>query len=168
MTDVRGAANHQGRRAPGDPGAAAPRAAGLYEEQPAESANQLLALHDQAVRGPAEGLGDVLHVIAIDGIIDAVEDIQKEPILPVARIRTTVAIAEDVLAAVDDAIQEGLARSRNEFLETALKNQLAASRRAAIDAAFARMAEDADYQQEALEIAAEFESADRESLELAS
>ena len=88
--------------------------------------------------------------------------------MPVARIRTTVAIAEDVLAAVDDAIQEGLARSRNEFLETALKNQLAASRRAAIDAAFARMAEDADYQQEALEIAAEFESADRESLELAS
>ena len=83
--------------------------------------------------------------------------------MPVARVRTTVAIAEDVLAAVDSAVQEGLANSRNEFLDTALKNQLAASRRAAIDAAFAGMAEDSDYQREAVKIAAEFEVADHES-----
>ena len=42
--------------------------------------------------------------------------------MPSARVRTTVAIAEDVLAAVDSAVQEGLASSRNEFLDTALKN----------------------------------------------
>ncbi len=86
--------------------------------------------------------------------------------MPVARVRTTVAIAADLLEAVDGAVREGLARSRNEFLNAALKNQLAASRRAAVDAAFAGMADDPEYQQEALQIAAEFETADHESLEL--
>ncbi len=75
--------------------------------------------------------------------------------MSVARVRTTVAIAEDVLEAVDTAVQEGTARSRNEFLELALKNQLAASRRAAVDAAFAGMADDSEYRQEALRIAVE-------------
>ncbi len=83
-----------------------------------------------------------------------------------ATVRTTVAIAADVLEAIDGAIREGLARSRNEFLNLALKNQLAASRRAAVDAAFAGMADDPDYQHEALQIAAEFENADHESLRL--
>jgi len=83
-----------------------------------------------------------------------------------ARVRTTVAIAADLLEAIDSAVQEGLARSRNEFLDVALKNQLTASRRTAIDAAFAGMAQDPEYRQEALRIAAEFESADVESLKL--
>ncbi len=86
--------------------------------------------------------------------------------MPVATVRTTVAIAADVLEAVDSAIQEGIARSRNEFLNAALRNQLAASRRAAVDAAFTGMADDPEYQQEALRIAAEFETADHESLKL--
>ena len=86
--------------------------------------------------------------------------------MSVARVRTTVAIAADLLEAVDSAVQEGIARSRNEFLDVALKNQLAASRRAAIDAAFAGMADDSDYQREASRIAAEFETADHESLKL--
>ncbi len=86
--------------------------------------------------------------------------------MPATRVKTTVAIAADVLEAIDDAVREGLARSRNEFLNVALKNQLAASRRAAVDAAFAGMADDPEYQQEALRIAAEFESADHESLRL--
>ena len=75
-----------------------------------------------------------------------------------ARVRTTIAIAEDVLRAVDSAVEEGISRSRNEFLEMALKNQLAAPRRAAVDAAFAGMADDSEFQREALEIAGEFES----------
>lgn len=83
-----------------------------------------------------------------------------------ARVRTTVAIAADLLDAVDSAIREGIARSRNELVNLALQNQLAASRREAIDAAFAGMAQDADYRREALEIASELESADAESLRL--
>ncbi len=86
--------------------------------------------------------------------------------MPAATVRTTVAIATDILEAIDGAVREGLARSRNEFLNLALKNQLAASRRAAVDAAFAGMADDPEYQQEALQIAAEFETADHEALKL--
>ena len=86
--------------------------------------------------------------------------------MPIPRARTTVAIAVDVLEAVDNAVREGLARSRNDFLNAALKTQLAASRRAAVDAAFAGMAGDTEYRQEALRIAAEFETSDHESLRL--
>lgn len=86
--------------------------------------------------------------------------------MPVATVRTTVAIAADLLEAIDGAVQEGLARSRNEFLNVALKNQLTASRRAAVDSDFAGMADDPEYQREALRIAAEFETADHESLKL--
>jgi len=83
------------------------------------------------------------------------------------RVRTTVAIAENLLRAVDAAVQQGSAASRNEFVALALQNQLAASRRQAIDAAFAEMARDPIYQREALEIADEFGAADWESFRIA-
>lgn len=83
------------------------------------------------------------------------------------KVRTTVALSADLLEAVDAVVREGKMDSRNEFLETALRNELSARRRAAIDAAFSHMANDSAYQQEAVEISGEFESADREALRLA-
>jgi metal-responsive CopG/Arc/MetJ family transcriptional regulator len=82
------------------------------------------------------------------------------------RVRTTVAISADLLEAVDVAIRQGAVENRNEFLETALRNELSALRRAAIDAAFAKMASDRVYQREAAETAEEFAFADWEALRL--
>jgi metal-responsive CopG/Arc/MetJ family transcriptional regulator len=94
----------------------------------------------------------------------------KEGSMSDRRVRTTVAVAADLLEAVDAVVQKGKADSRNEFLEIALRNELAARRRAEIDAEFAQMAVDQDYQREALKIAKEskeFEAADWEALSLA-
>jgi metal-responsive CopG/Arc/MetJ family transcriptional regulator len=44
------------------------------------------------------------------------------------RVRTTVALSADLLEAVDTAVQEGKADSRNEFLEVALRHELALAR----------------------------------------
>ena len=87
--------------------------------------------------------------------------------MPQTRARTTVVIPPDLLEAVDRAVSEGLARSRNDFLALALRNQLAQCRRATIDAAFAGMADDGDYQREAVEITRAFETADAEALDIA-
>ncbi len=80
------------------------------------------------------------------------------------RVRTTVAVPADLLTAVDAAVKKGKARSRNAFLEEALRNHLAASKREEIDAAFSQMASDPDYQQESLEITEEFAASDWEAL----
>ena len=62
--------------------------------------------------------------------------------MPARKVRTTVALSADLLEAVDAFVQEGVAESRNDFLERAIRQQLKDSRRAAIDAEFAGMAED--------------------------
>ena len=87
--------------------------------------------------------------------------------MPATKVRTTVAIPEDLLRSVDDAVRAGCARSRNEFLAVALERQLAASRREAIDAAFAEMADDPVYLRKAGEISDEFRAADWEALRIA-
>jgi metal-responsive CopG/Arc/MetJ family transcriptional regulator len=73
-----------------------------------------------------------------------------------ATVRTTLALPVELLEATDLAIQKGQAKNRNEFIAQALKHELAALRRAEIDAEFAAMAEDQEYQAEALQIEAEF------------
>jgi metal-responsive CopG/Arc/MetJ family transcriptional regulator len=78
-------------------------------------------------------------------------------------VRTTLALPADLLAAVDQAVQAGKARSRNELVRIALERELAAQQRAAIDAAFAEMAQDPDYQAEAKAITCEFAIADWEA-----
>lgn len=83
------------------------------------------------------------------------------------KVRTTVALAADLLAAIDLAVREGMAGSRSDFLALAVRNQLAAEQRARIDAQFAGMAADSAYRQEALEIADEFVDADWEALKIA-
>lgn len=82
-------------------------------------------------------------------------------------VRTTLVIPADLLAAMDRAVQAGHARSRNEFVALALRRELAAQQRAAIDAAFAAMANDPTYQAEACKIATAFAPADWEALRLA-
>ena len=53
-------------------------------------------------------------------------------------VRTTVTLPANLLEAMDRAVREGNARSRNELITIALRRELAAQERAAIDAAFAR------------------------------
>ena len=79
-------------------------------------------------------------------------------------MRTTLALPDDVLDRVDQAVREGKARSRNEFVAHALRRELDALERAAIDAAFAGMADDAEAHEEALQLDAEFAQAGWEAL----
>ncbi len=77
-------------------------------------------------------------------------------------VRTTVALPPDILEATDRAIRAGQARSRNELVATALRHELEALERAAIDAAFAPLASDADHRAEAQALRDEFAIADWE------
>ena len=86
--------------------------------------------------------------------------------MPTHTVRTTLALPADLLAAVDQAVQAGHARSRNELVARALQRELAAQQRAAIDAAFATMAEDPAYQTEAQALTDAFAQADWEALRL--
>jgi len=87
--------------------------------------------------------------------------------MPTHTIRTTLALPADLLAAVDQAVQAGHARSRNELVARALQRELAAQQRATIDAAFAAMAEDTAYQTEAQALTDAFGRADWEALQVA-
>lgn len=82
-------------------------------------------------------------------------------------VRTTLTLPADLLEAADRAVRSGKARSRSELVAVALRRQLAEQERAAIDAAFVAMADDAEYQAEALAIEAEFATASEEALRLA-
>jgi len=85
--------------------------------------------------------------------------------MPARKVRTTVALSADLLEAMDAVVRQGEADSRNDFLERALRSELAASRRAAIDAEFAEMANDRSYKREALQVVEEFADADWEALQ---
>jgi Arc/MetJ-type ribon-helix-helix transcriptional regulator len=106
-----------------------------------------------------------LYIITNDIIISISYVIALRRSKPMAAqtVRTTLALPADLLAAVDQAVQAGKARSRNELMRIALERELAAQQRAAIDAAFAEMAQDPDYQAEAKEITSEFAAADWEA-----
>jgi metal-responsive CopG/Arc/MetJ family transcriptional regulator len=81
-------------------------------------------------------------------------------------IRTTLTIPKELLEATDKAVLEGKAKSRNDFVIQALKRELAAQKRAEIDAALAEMARDPDYQASVLKMEAEFAQAQWEALQL--
>lgn len=78
--------------------------------------------------------------------------------------RTTLALPDDLLASIDRVVHEGKSRSRNAFVAEAVRQALVAIENAEIDAAFAAMATDDEYQREALRIAGEFEHASWEAL----
>ena len=81
-------------------------------------------------------------------------------------VRTTLALPADLLEAIDQLVHEGKAKSRNELIAAALRHELAALERAVIDAAFAEMAHDQAYQDEARRLTAEFASSDWEAFRL--
>jgi metal-responsive CopG/Arc/MetJ family transcriptional regulator len=81
-----------------------------------------------------------------------------------ATVRTTLAIPAELLAETDRIVSEGKVRSRNQFIAQALEHEIAALKRAEIDAALAEMAQDVDYQAEVLQIEREFANASWEAL----
>jgi metal-responsive CopG/Arc/MetJ family transcriptional regulator len=81
----------------------------------------------------------------------------------VATVRTTLALPAELLAEADRVVRSGGARSRNELVARAIVRELAAIERQVVDASFARMAKDVEYQREAEQIMAEFEQADYET-----
>lgn len=87
--------------------------------------------------------------------------------MPIRTVRTTLTLPDDLLRATDAAIRRGPAQSRSEFVATALRHELAAGRRAAIDAAFAGMAGDPEAQNEARAVAGEVAAADWEEFQTA-
>ncbi|CAN5531894.1 MAG: ribbon-helix-helix protein, CopG family [Rubrobacter sp.] len=80
------------------------------------------------------------------------------------KVRTTVALPEELLKGMDRAVREGRARSRNELLSIALRREISAMERARIDEAFGPMAEDPAYRDEAETVAEEFDVASWEAL----
>ena len=81
-------------------------------------------------------------------------------------VRTTLSIPADLLEAADKAVRDGKARSRNAFVASALRRELAAQRRAEIDADLAAMGTDIQYQREAPQVMAELAGADAEAAHL--
>jgi metal-responsive CopG/Arc/MetJ family transcriptional regulator len=80
----------------------------------------------------------------------------------VKAVRTTLALPADLLAAADELVRGGGARSRNELVAAALRREIAARRRQEIDAAFAGMGEDTEHEREAELVMAEFAGSDWE------
>ena len=62
-------------------------------------------------------------------------------------------------------VEEGRARSRDEWVEGALRRELATLRRSALDAEFRHMADDVEYQRDVRQILGEFARADGEALQ---
>ncbi|AFY47525.1 hypothetical protein Nos7524_1653 [Nostoc sp. PCC 7524] len=78
-----------------------------------------------------------------------------------------VAIPSELLAATDKAIQQGKAKSRNDFIAKALRRELEAIKRTEIDAQLSEMVNDEDYQRDVLQMEAEFATAEWEAFKLA-
>jgi len=76
---------------------------------------------------------------------------------------TTLALPSDLLAAVDQAVLEGRAPSRDSLVENALRRELVELRRSSLDAEFRQMATDTEYQREVQQILGEFSKADWET-----
>ncbi len=82
-------------------------------------------------------------------------------------VRTTLALPADLLERVDHLVRAGEVRSRSAFVARALRRELAALEAAAIDADFGGMADDEEYQTEALALAEESIAAGWEALRIA-
>jgi Arc/MetJ-type ribon-helix-helix transcriptional regulator len=79
--------------------------------------------------------------------------------------RTTLALPDNLLVAVDRLVRSGFAASRSEFIAAAVDLELHRRERAAIDAEFESMASDPAYRAESADLMREFEGADRETWE---
>lgn len=81
-------------------------------------------------------------------------------------VRTTITLPAELLAATDQAVSQGKAKNRNEFVAQALLHELEALKRAEIDVALLEMAQDPEYQAQVLQMDAEFAVASWEALQL--
>jgi len=77
-----------------------------------------------------------------------------------------VALPSKLLEATEKMVKAGKAKSRDELITRALRKELLAIKRTEIDAAFARMANDAEYQKEARQIVEEFAQSDWEAWQI--
>ncbi len=78
-------------------------------------------------------------------------------------VRTTLTLPAELIAAADQLVRAGKARNRNEIVTQALRAELQQRRHQDLDAQFAAMATDKDYQLEALQLVEEFGSSDHET-----
>ena len=82
-------------------------------------------------------------------------------------IEAKISLPANLLEATDRAVNQGKAKSRDEFIMRAIRRELAVLKRAEIDAALAEMASDPEYQAEVLQMEAEFATASWEAFKLA-
>ncbi len=82
------------------------------------------------------------------------------------RVRTTVTLPSELLASMDEAVERGWAHSRNELLAAAARHELERYERELVDAQFADMASDGDYQRNAARLARELDPASWEALRM--
>lgn len=85
--------------------------------------------------------------------------------MPMRRAQATINLPADLLDVVDAEVRKGNVRSREEFFEAAIVNQVAALHRTSVDQQFAAMAADRVYLNEAVQISEEFSVADWEALQ---
>lgn len=81
-------------------------------------------------------------------------------------MRTTITIPDSLADQVDSLVTKGVTKSRNQFIVEALEEKVKELKNRQLDAEFASMATDTDYQQETLEIEQEFRFSDAEALKL--
>jgi len=82
------------------------------------------------------------------------------------RTRLTVDLPRALVEQADALVARGAARSRNRLISEALEKYLKQLEEAHIDAQFARMAHDARYVKQQLQLAQEFAHSDWEALQL--
>lgn len=79
-------------------------------------------------------------------------------------VRATVTLPSSLVASADALVKAGTVKSRSDLVVRALRRELQSIQREALDAEFADMAVDEEFQREALGIAAEFSASDWEAL----
>ncbi len=74
-------------------------------------------------------------------------------------VRTTVSLPAELLSAADSEVEAGRPATRSDFIAEAIVEELRRRERARVDAEWAAVLPDADYQAEHAQIMAEFEAA---------
>lgn len=82
-----------------------------------------------------------------------------------ATVRRTVYLPAALADAADKIARQGVARNSNELMVMALERMIDEMNEEAIDAEFAHMAHDEEYQREAVQLCREFAAADWEAFQ---
>jgi metal-responsive CopG/Arc/MetJ family transcriptional regulator len=81
-------------------------------------------------------------------------------------VRTTITLPVELLNATDRVVNQGKAKSINEFIVQALLHELEALKQAEIDDALIEMTQDPEYQSQVIQMENEFATASWEALQL--